>query len=659
MYQRIACCLAVLIGLTANAQTINLGGVVSNTGGKPIANAIVTLARQTMKDTTGSDGKYSFAKSVAVKLPASIPHAEGISMTNGVLQFTLSNPSPVKIEIFDVKGNLLKKETLKNAAAGAYRFDIAKNCQATNLLIIKAVIGKREVSYPYMTLNSGNYALNQSGASASSTQGGLTATAAVIDTLKVTATGYLTKTTTITTYDNQQQNITLDTAVGGAVTVQLDQLKQAIDGFGINNTWMGGWTDAEADEMFDSTSGIGLTILRIGMGPDGNPYNGTACWNDVKKAKSRGAKYIIGTCWTPPANMKSNNSLDKGGKLLPASYEAWATTVAAFAAKVKSGSGYDLYSMSPQNETDFASCGTAEPCNGDYNTCIYTGQEYTNFLKVVGPKIKAAGCKVMAPEASEWLHLWSSESGCCSVPGGFKSSDPLGCGFPSTCALGAGYNYGRCMYNDPTAWAQIDIIGTHQYDTQVAEPWPSDIPRGNLRVWQTEMSGVRYWPEQGPSIDISNGVAVAGWIHNALTVGEANAWCWWWYKPMGDITNEGLYTKTGSNYTKAKRLYTFGNYSKYVRPGMTRVDITGTIPANVLLTAYKGAGSTIVVVAINKGTASVTVPITISGGTAPSTFTPIVTSATENWVSKAALSVTGGILTVTLPGTTVTTFVGK
>jgi hypothetical protein len=32
----------------------------------------------------------------------------------------------------------------------------------------------------------------------------------------------------------------------------------------------------------------------------------------------------------------------------------------------------------------------------------------------------------------------------------------------------------------------------------------------------TEMSGVKWWPEQGPSSDINNGVAVAGWIHSAL-----------------------------------------------------------------------------------------------------------------------------------------------
>jgi hypothetical protein len=207
-------CLTVLIGLSANAQpAVNLGGVVSNTGGQPINKAVVTLVLQKMKDTTGTDGKYSFVKTVAVKLPEIVPQTEDISMNNGVLQFTLNNSSPVTVELYDVKGNLLKKELLPNAAAGIYRFNIARNCMATNLLFVKASIGEREVLFPFMTLSGGTYALNPSDAPASSSIGnGLTKTAAVLDTLTITASGFKTKTLAITSYENQQQNISLDSS---------------------------------------------------------------------------------------------------------------------------------------------------------------------------------------------------------------------------------------------------------------------------------------------------------------------------------------------------------------------------------------------------------------------------------------------------------------
>ena len=119
------------------------------------------------------------------------------------------------------------------------------------------------------------------------------------------------------------------------------------------------------------------------------------------------------------------------------------------------------------------------------------------------------------------------------------------------------------------------------------------------------MSGVKWWPEQGPSCDISNGVAVAGWIHSALVVGQASAWLWWWYSGApAPTTTRGCpqerEQRHGCSGGDTKRHYTLGNYSKFVRPGYHRVDVTGTAPSSVLLSAYAGSDGTVVVVAINK-----------------------------------------------------------
>ncbi|MBN1609172.1 MAG: hypothetical protein JW940_21260 [Polyangiaceae bacterium] len=449
----------------------------------------------------------------------------------------------------------------------------------------------------------------------------------------------------------------------GAVTVQLAQTQQTIDGFGINDTWSA-LTDAQAKAMFDVSTGIGLTILRVGMGSNGGFYNNNES-SSISAAKKYGATTIIGSVWSPPANCKDNNSISKGGHLLESCYESWSDAIAKFA---KDNS---LYAMSAGNEPDFKSCGSTigPPCNGDYDTTEYTANEMVAFVKVLGPKLKAAGVKLIAPEASEWIHFWSNISATGSTVASHpNSSDPFNCGCfgntiteaveatcASKCASGEGYDYGHYLYKDSAAWAAIDIIGVHQYDTQVAEPWPADVNDGkpDKPIWQTEMSGVKYWPEEGPSTDIKNGVAVAGWVHNALTVGQANAWLWWWYN--GTSTNEGLY----NNGTDTKRHYTFGNFTKFIRPGYVRVDITGNIPADVLLSAYKGEDGTVVVVAINKGSAAAEVPITIAGGTAPASMTPTVTSSSDNLVAKTAVAVSGGTFTASLAATTVTTFVGK
>ena len=212
--------------------------------------------------------------------------------------------------------------------------------------------------------------------------------------------------------------ILIGLTVNAQVTVQLNSTHQTIAGFGINNNWAPALTAATADSLFDSTKGLGLSILRIGMGTDGNAVNGSS-WADIQLAQARGLKYVIGSTWSPPANYKTNNNVNDGGYLLAADYTAWATTIAAFPAKVKSGSGMALYAMSLANEPDFASCGNTEPCNGDYPTTLYNDTQIVNFIKVAGPKLHACSrCKVMAPEASEWLHVWSDSSACCSVPSG-------------------------------------------------------------------------------------------------------------------------------------------------------------------------------------------------------------------------------------------------
>jgi O-glycosyl hydrolase len=454
------------------------------------------------------------------------------------------------------------------------------------------------------------------------------------------------------------------------VTVQLGMTEQLIQGFGINDNWAAGSTPAALFQT--SGSGLGLTILRTGMNDSGAFYNSNETSGDVAtlKAGAGSDAKLIGSVWSPPANCKTNNNVNDGGHLMSSCYTSWATTIANFAAS----NGF--YAMSIGNEPDFASCGSSDPCNGNYPTTLATATEMVAWAKAAKTvfQSKAPNVKIIAPEASEWLHQWSNVSAGPDV-GGHESSDPFKCGcYPdkntnscsSTCTSGGGYDYGHAMAADSAAWAAFDILGVHEYDSQSAVAWPSDVNGGkpNKEVWQTEMSGVKWWPEQGPSCDIANGVKVAGWIHSALTVGQASAWLWWWYQASGTDDNEGLLLKSGSSASgcsggDTKRHYTLGNYSKFVRPGYHRVDITGTVPSNVQLSAYTGSDGTVVVVAINSSTSTVSVPISISGGTAPASMTPWVTDSSNNLVSKTAVSVSGGSFTAMLGGPSVTTFVGK
>jgi O-glycosyl hydrolase len=440
---------------------------------------------------------------------------------------------------------------------------------------------------------------------------------------------------------------------GTGVTVKLDATRQTIEGFGLN-TALSSATPDWATFYGTGTNGLGLSIVRVAMQSNGS-------LSGALPPSSYNAK-VIGSPWTAPANCKDNNSTQKGGHLLTSCYDSWSTSVANFAKNNK------LYAMGAANEPDFASCGSSigPPCYSDYDTMVFTANEMVAWVKVLGPKLKTAGVKLIAPEPSEWIHLWSNASATGSTVSGHpNSSDPLKCGCfsntPTTtgcaskCATGDGYDYGHFLAKDATAWGLIDIIGTHEYDTQKAEAWPADVDGGKRSkpIYETEVSGVHYWPNEGPSSDIANGVVVAEWIHSAVVVGEASAWLYWWYQASGD--NEGVILTSG---TLTKRAYTMGNYAKFVRPGYVMVDVTGNSNANLLLSAFKGTDGTVVVVAVNKGTSAANVPITIAGGTATS-CTPNVTSSSANLAAGTAVPVTGGTFTASLAATTVTSFVCK
>jgi glucuronoarabinoxylan endo-1,4-beta-xylanase len=448
----------------------------------------------------------------------------------------------------------------------------------------------------------------------------------------------------------------------GDVTVQLDKTYQTIQGFGINTALASG--SIPVSTMFSTTGadGLGFSILRVGMNTDGSLTG-----SGISEAKAAGAK-IIGSCWSAPANCKSNNSTKDGGYLKDTCYDSWSTTIANFASQ------QGLYAMSIANESDFASCPGNPVCTDSYETMTYTAKQMVAFVKVAGPKLKNKGIKVIAPECSEWLHLWSTLSATGSIVSSHPdSSDPHKCGCFSntitadaeakctqTCKDGNGYDYGHWLWKDQEAWKAFDIFGVHEYDSQIAYKWPDDVNEGkrDREIWQTEMSGVMHWPEQGPSTDINNGVAVAGWIHSALTVGEASAWLYWWYQALYQDDNEGL-AKLKSGGDTAKRYYTMGNYSKFVRPGYIRVDLASA-SADVLLSAYKAAdGKTVVIVAINKSSGAASPKIGFAGGTAPTSCTPTVTSASDNLKDGAAVTVADGVLTASLASKTVTTYVCK
>jgi glucuronoarabinoxylan endo-1,4-beta-xylanase len=401
------------------------------------------------------------------------------------------------------------------------------------------------------------------------------------------------------------------TAQTGDISVNPATTYQTMDGFGIADVWIGKatHTDALRKLFWDPVDGIGMTLLRVGIeGKNGKPeIMGDAAFVDAPDVVKFGGK-VWAAPWTPPASLKDNNNVNNGGHLNSASYDTWATTLAAFPAYFKQNAGVDLWGISAQNEPDFVA---------SYESCIYNASQMNAFIKVLGPKLKALSPPValIAAEPDVWTHTWND-----------------------------GDKFGTAITGDSTVSSLVDIIATHDYGSNNNSYTRPSPPAGvKQHVWETEIyytSGAGI----GPGLDTARG------IYSGVTGGGVSGWHYWWTTHFMD---------GGSASNPPKRVYTMGNYSKFVRPGYVRVGITG-VPSSVHMVPFVSpTDGTVAIVALNEGSSAQTVSFFVAGTAWPSSVTPYVTSASSNLAAGTAIPVTAGRFSGSLEAQSVTTFVGK
>lgn len=193
--------LVVSLGVLAQAQTINLRGKVTTSGGQGISGAIVTLVGQNLKDTTDGSGAYAITRA-ASSVSQGLPH-ENIVFNRGVLELNLAAPTSVKIEMFDLSANLVKEKTFSQVPAGEFRWNMGENLGAANLLIVRATIGGRVSTFQYSPLLSGKVAVKSAGeSSASGTSLARSMAVAAVGSLEFKANGYNTKIVDVSSFDS-------------------------------------------------------------------------------------------------------------------------------------------------------------------------------------------------------------------------------------------------------------------------------------------------------------------------------------------------------------------------------------------------------------------------------------------------------------------------
>ena len=228
------------IGFSLAAQTISITGKVSNQSGNPISGAIVTLQGRKLSVTTNGDGSFEIIQTTALSPLSSpiLPNSEKISLYNGIVSISLMHPTRVKIEMFDLRGVLLGQILDHRTIAGKYRFDLNTHPLSKNIMLVRVSTGRSSMVFRSIHLNNGRQVTNSSTTSISSNGNTLAKLHATVDVLNISASGYVPKEVPISSYEEKNVIITLDTITlphfSFFVTSLegLQRLSKSADGFG-------------------------------------------------------------------------------------------------------------------------------------------------------------------------------------------------------------------------------------------------------------------------------------------------------------------------------------------------------------------------------------------------------------------------------------------
>ncbi len=193
-----------------HAQTIDINGNVTDQSGDAVPFAVVTLESEEMSDTTDLEGQYSLYKEVSgVEQYQQFESAGRVELKNGRLVIRRQKQEQIRIEIFNMRGKLIKKRIEKPVSAGMSRIDLDMSDFASNMMVVRVSIGQQTFRYRYLPLNGKMSGISASVVSGSSSGTLMAKKRAVVDSLHVSALGYNSKNASISSYE-ERVDIVLD-----------------------------------------------------------------------------------------------------------------------------------------------------------------------------------------------------------------------------------------------------------------------------------------------------------------------------------------------------------------------------------------------------------------------------------------------------------------
>jgi len=286
---------------------------------------------------------------------------------------------------------------------------------------------------------------------------------------------------------------------------------------------------------------------------------------------------LFASPWSPPAFMKDNDNMLRGGKLKPEFYQSWATYYTKFI-KHYEKEGINVWGISIQNEP---------MASQTWESCIYFAEDERDFLKnYLGPTMEKEGL------ADKKIIVWD------------HNRDLIG-------------QRAQAILNDPEAARYVWGIGFHWYEDwsggeqmhENTELVSGAYPDKNLIFTEGcngPFNSERYYnwglgEDYGVSMinDFNNGTV--GWTDWNILLDETGGpnhvqnFC---FAPVHADTKTGELIYTNSYYY-------IGHFSKFIRPGAKRI-VCSSNRSNLLTTGFINNDGSVAIVVMNPSERNIT-----------------------------------------------------
>jgi O-glycosyl hydrolase len=481
------------------------------------------------------------------------------------------------------------------------------------------------------------------------------------------------------------------------VTIHMNERKQTIQNFGASDAWciqfIGGWPDEKRNQVADwlfsmendsngKPQGIGLSLWRFNIGAgsmvqgnisdewrstegflnDNLTYDWTRQSNQqwfLNAAKQRGVERFLGFTNSPPVQLTKNgkafSSNGEEANIAPENYKAFAKFLVDVAKHFKE-QGTPFTYVSPFNEPQWDWTG-----NGQEGS-PYTNTEIFAITKLLDSTLTAEelDTKIQIGEAGKLNYLYEKADK--STRGDqirefFDSASPI--------------YVGNLSHVDR-------IISGHSYFTSAPAATLRSV-RENLALSMTKSSvPLEFWQSEycilgdqeeitasGKDTGIAPALYIARIIHHDLAIANASAWHWWLSVSAYDYKDGLIYVekkKTDGLLEDTKALWAMGNFSRFIRPGSQRLNISSGLNINdadgLMVSSYLNVeDGEIITVIVNYGQIESSLSINLANGQVVS-WKPYLTGPGADEKLKPLSEVSTGTKVV-IPKRSVLTLVGK